>query len=114
MENDKPELIKHAAVISNTGMIFLGKSHADCFHQAFAVGVKMSSSAGMQGFFTNRGRFVSRTVAMTLAFQGNQVEASIDEHGVLFSEMLWSPTDGGKFTYDQIEGYSEAAGGKDE
>lgn len=99
---DKPEVIKHAAVISKDGMIFLGKCHADCFHQAYNVGVKMNSTADKQGFFTNKGRFVTRREAAQIAMLAGQILEGVD---ILFSEDLWSKTDGGKFDYDQIEGY---------
>lgn len=98
------ELIKHAAVISESGMVFLGKCHADCFHQAFNVRVKMSSGSEKQGFFTNKGRFVGRSEAADIALAAKQIDKPIK---ILFSEDLWSKSDGGKFNYDSIDGYYE-------
>jgi lactam utilization protein B len=101
------ELIKHAAIVSDTCMIFLGKCHSDCFCQAFNVGIKVKSAAWAQGFFTNRGRFVSRTEAAEIAMASKQVEGEVK---ILFSEDLWSPTDGGKYLYNSIDGYYQAVG----
>ncbi len=97
------ELIRHAAVKSTCGMILLGKCHADCFHQGKYIGLKMSSKAEDQGFMTSHGRYVDRLKAYMIAARGNQIEEKPGE--ILFSEMLWSPTDFGKFKYDSIEGY---------
>ena len=99
----------HAAIFSGTGMIFLGKHHGDCFNQAFNVGIKVQSAAWAQGFFTSKGRFVSRAQAAEIAIAAGQVPPEIK---TLFSEDLWSPTDGGKFIYDSVDGYIEARSGK--
>lgn len=101
--DDSTELIKHAAIISGTGMIFLGKCHSDCFNQAFNLGIKLKSAAWMQGFFTNKGRFVSRAEACDIATSSKQVGER--PSGTLFSEEFWSETDGGKYKYDSIKGY---------
>lgn len=98
------EVIMHAALVAKSGMVFLGKSHADCFHQANAVGVEVSSKADHQGFFTNRGRFVDRKVAAKIADRAGQLSKPTT---VLLSEDLWSPTGGGRFKYDSIKGYFE-------
>lgn len=98
------ELIKHAAVKGSGGMIFLGKSHADCFHQASHAGIRLSGRAQDQGFFTSKGRFVTRPEAYEIAIVAGQIEGERPAP-VLFSEMLWSPRDGGKFKYDSIQGY---------
>lgn len=99
------ELIKHAAVKSLDGFIFIGKSHADCFHKASHVKVKMSQKADDQGFLTSHGRYVYRGEAARIAVASGQVGSSIK---ILFSEELWSPTDNGKHVYDEIKGYVEA------
>ena len=98
------EVIKHAAVRSKDGMIFLGKCHADCFHQGHACGVKMSQDPLDQGFFTNLGRYVTRTEAAQIAIAAKQV--SEKKTGVLFSEELWSEREGGQFSYSTTEGYT--------
>lgn len=96
------EVIKHAAVKSVDGWIFLGKCHADCFHQAHNIGVKMSQSADDQGFVTSHGRYLRRRPAAILAGDAGQVDRKI---AILFSEDLWHKEHGGQFQYDPIEGY---------
>jgi lactam utilization protein B len=96
------ELITHAAIIAEQGMIFLGKSHAECFYKARDTGVKTSNAAGLQGFFTNKGRFVSRGNAAVIAYKAKQV---LDKSNCLCSEDLWSPRHKGVYKYDPIKGY---------
>lgn len=96
------EYITHAAIIANQGMIFLGKSHAECFHKAHFTGVKTSNAAGLQGFFTNKGRFVSRAFAADIALKAKQIKGCST---CLFSEDLWSPRHGGIYKYHPINGY---------
>lgn len=93
------EVIKHAAVKSVGGMIFLGKSHRDCFHQAHYVDVVMSPKALDQGFFTSHGRYVDREEAAAIAVAAGQVDPQVK---ILFSEDLWL---GGIHKYDSIKGY---------
>lgn len=97
------ELIKHAAVKGPEGLVFFGKCHADCFYQAMNVGLRLPSPAENQGFFTSRGRFVTRSQAHRIAAEAGQIKNSGPE--ILFSEMLWSPTDDGQFEYDSVKGY---------
>lgn len=96
------EQIKHAAVKSKCGMIFLGKSHSDCIKKMTNLNIKPSPKADDQGFVTSNGRYVNRVEAATIAVNSGQVE-----HGktVLFSEDLWSESSGGNFDYDYIKGY---------
>lgn len=98
------EVIKHAAVKSNCGMVLIGKCHAHCFQQGANTGLDMSPKADDQGFFTSFGRYVDRKEAATIAVKAGQVRPLI---GVLFSEDLWSESIGGKFKYDNIKGYYE-------
>lgn len=96
------EEIKHAAVKSKEGMIFLGKCHGDCFMQAHNCNVDMSSKALDQGFFTNQGRYVDRDEGAKIAVTSGQVTKPCS---FLFSEDLWCERDGGLYQYDQIKGY---------
>lgn len=96
------ESIKHAAIRAKNGMIFLGKCHADCFHQADNIGIKLSSKADNQGFITNIGRFVNRIEAAKIAVSAGQVGIGIE---ILISEDLWSPVSDGRFAYNSIKGY---------
>ena len=98
------EVIKHAAVISDQGWIFLGKCHADCFHQMRNVGVSNPKGSFNQGFVTNHGRFVPRNRALDIAVAAGQCERGPAD--CLISEMLWSDRDEGKFNYDSIQGYT--------
>lgn len=96
------ERITHAAVKAENGMILLGKSHADCFHQAKNTGIEMSQKALDQGFMTSKGRYVTRRDAAFVAIEAGQVRHGIE---ILFSEDLWSPQADGQFEYDYIKGY---------
>lgn len=100
---DKVERITHAAIVGEGGtMIFLGKSHADCYKQACATGCKTSDQSKHQGFMTSAGRYVPRTVAAQIAFNAGQIKKN---SGALISEELWYDKDGGMFKYDSIKGY---------
>ena len=102
---EKPqEVIKHAAVMSDQGWIFLGKSHADCFFQMRNINVYPPKGSFNQGFVTNLGRFVPRNRALDIAVNAGQCPRIGDS---LISEMLWHEGDGGKFKYDSVEGYYE-------
>lgn len=97
------ERIMHAAVIAdNEYLVFMGKSHADCFHQAANISIKMSNKADHQGFITSRGVFVNRRDAAKIAFLAKQIDTPEE---ILFSEMLWSKVENGKFKYDYVKGY---------
>ena len=96
------EVIKHAAVMSDQGWIFLGKCHADCFYQMREIGIHPPQGSFNQGFVTNLGRFVPRNRAMDIAVEAGQCPRVGDS---LISEMLWSEGDGGQFDYDSIKGY---------
>ena len=97
------EVIMHAAVIAENGyLIFIGKCHSDCFHQAANISVKMSKKAENQGFVTSKGNFVNRKEAAKIAFLAGQIN---EPEEILFSEMLWSKSENGKFEYDYVKGY---------
>lgn len=102
------EVIKHAAVKSKTGMIILGKCHADCFDLARNTGIKMSKNPKDQGFITSKDRFVSRRLAAIIAKRAGQLESprkSGRKVTYLFSEDIWYQTD--KYIYTHIHGYVE-------
>lgn len=101
------EEIKHAAVISDQGWIFMGKHHADCFLQMRSVGVDVPKGSFNQGFVTNKGRFVPRNRALDIAVESGQVSGPMGD--ALISEMLWHPSDGGQFKYDSTKGYYKEA-----
>lgn len=97
------ETIKHAAVKSKKGNVFIGKSHADCFSRMFDLGIKPSNRAKDQGFVTSEYRFVTRDIALLIAKRAGQVDDDIQAY--LFSENLWSSQDGGRYKYSPIKGY---------
>lgn len=96
------ELIKHAAVKSKEGQIFFGKCHADCFHKAHFMNIKMSSKADDQGFLTSTGRYVDRHEGAKIALASGQIDKATPH---LFSEDLWSDVYKGKHDHDEIKGY---------
>lgn len=100
------ELIKHAAVKAENGMIFIGKCHADCFHQGMNVGFKMSSKAEDQGFFTNKRRYVNREQAAKIAKRAGQLDPKDKKRKVshLLSEDIWYQK---RFIYSPMTGYVE-------
>lgn len=99
------EVIKHAAVMSDQGWIFMGKCHADCLYQMRNVGVNEPQGSFNQGFVTNLGRFVPRNRALDIAYLAGQVVRYGAD--VLISEMLWLDEDGKKYKYDSIRGYHD-------
>lgn len=96
------ETIKHAAVKSEDGWIFIGKCHADCFHKAHHIKVKMSQKADDQGFVTSLGRYARRGAAAQIARRAGQIDKPTQ---LLFSEDLWSDMYSGKYDYCEIKGY---------
>jgi hypothetical protein len=99
------ERISHAACISESGWIFIGKCHADCLHKMHHVSVKYGKGADKQGFITNEGRYVQRGEAAKIALSAGQIDFPTT---LLFSENLWdSVNDNGKYDYDEIKGYIE-------
>lgn len=104
IEVTEEETIKHAAVKSEAGWIFIGKCHADCFHKAHHIKIKMSQKADDQGFITSRGRYVFRGEAAKIAFKSGQ---TLDDKKILFSEDLWSRHEesNGRYDHDEITGY---------
>lgn len=101
------EEIKHAAIRTLEGLIFIGKDHAQCFRTAQAVNAVLLSQAMAQGFLTNKARFVDREEAATIAINSNQLpEGSlVKEQKILFSEDLWSEQYCGRYNYDAVNGY---------
>lgn len=101
-EKEGLELIKHAAVMTDQGWIFIGKSHAQCFDTMRNISIPIPQGSMNQGFVTSHGRFVSRERAMDIALKAEQVSYNAN---FLISEMLWSDRDAGKFNYDSVKGY---------
>lgn len=100
------EKIMHAACVSECGMIFLGKCHADAFFQMKNVGLKIDNAASSQGFFTNKGRYIDRAEAAKIAKRAKQLDPK-DKRKVshLLSEDIWYQRD--RYIYDSMRGYVE-------
>lgn len=93
-------LIKHAAVKSKDGLVITARSHAECFHKAHDLKIKMSQKADDQGFVDSIGHYVTRLQAADIAAKAGQVDKELH---ILFSEDLWGSE--GKYYYDEFEGY---------
>ena len=77
------------------GIVFSGWRHYNCLYQMVAITGKYEYQIGesVQGFLTNRNRFVDRTEAFKIAKEANQI---LEDSGVynfssakLFSEDLY-------------------------
>ena len=100
--SEEQERISHAAAMSETGWIFIGKNHANCLHKMFNIGIKAYRNSQGQGFVTSKGRFVSREKAAKMAFDAGQIDKI---PSLLFSEHLWSKQYDAKHDYDEVKGY---------
>jgi hypothetical protein len=72
------------------GSVFCGYSHMHCLHQMYAITGKRSvtSEVGeyIQGFLTDKNRFVDRKEAAKIALDTGQIKKSLKH---LFSEDLY-------------------------
>lgn len=91
MQNQRDEYILCAAIIcpdkkdkAGEPLIFCGHRHYNILRQSDSV----SKHPDNQGFLTNRGRFVSREEAFSIAKHANQVQKTISNLR-LFSEDLY-------------------------
>ena len=57
------------------GMVFCGHRHHNCMYQMIAISGKYQHEMGeeVQGFLTNKNRFVDRYEALKIALENNQV-----------------------------------------
>jgi hypothetical protein len=99
--------IAHACVKTEQGNLIHGKTHADCFHYARSINVKMSSKAIHQGFVTNEGKYVDRTEAYLIAQKAGQIKYDCDQNvaKILFSEDLYHEKHNGLCDYINGTGY---------
>lgn len=75
-----------------TGIVFCGLRHADCFGVLWLTlpDFKPTEHNHIQGFLTNRNRFVDRKEALEIALNANQVtKEELGEYKELFSEHVW-------------------------
>ena len=74
------------------GIVFSGHRHPHCLYQQVAITGKPQYQAGeeIQGFLTNKNRFVDRVEGLKIALASNQVLDLNDVRGnVLYSEDLY-------------------------
>lgn len=90
IKNDVPET--HLRPVNcKTGIVFCGHRHLQCLYQMIVMAGKKQSEAGeeIQGFLTNKNRFVDRTEGKTIAMKALQLKAGVSIKGQLFSEDLY-------------------------
>ena len=84
------EIVICAAVKTNTGKIFRGHRHGDCFVAIFDRHLKSGDLAEDQGFITSKNRFVTRKEGLKLQLEAgitsNEPNGYVNE---LFSEDLY-------------------------
>lgn len=75
----------------NKGIVFCGHRHTHCLYQMVANYCLYQSQAGeeVQGFLTNKNRFVDRMEAKQIAIIANQLKKGISVKGQLYSEDLY-------------------------
>lgn len=80
------EKIVASAVKCNDGKLYLGKRHCDCFNSMIEEDAHINS---IQGFITNRNRFVDRYEGLEIAMRAQQVITKHTPVDQLCSEDLW-------------------------
>jgi hypothetical protein len=73
------------------GIVFCGLRHPHCLHQANAMTGKRQAEHGeyIQGFLTNKNRFVDREEAAVIALACGQIEKLEYSSKSLYSEYLF-------------------------
>ena len=89
----KPEVLQirgFAPYNVDCGVVFCGWRHPNCLYQMVAITGKADHEMGesIQGFLTNKNRFVDREEGMIIAKAAGQVEDTYSETR-LFSEDLY-------------------------
>ena len=95
------ERITFAAILRTDKCIIFDRDHGKCFERSPKGSCKKGT---VQGFLTDKLRFVNRKAAASIAFQAKQID-NIEPNQVLISEELWCPKSGGKHIYDEKLGY---------
>lgn len=75
----------------NQGVTFSGQRHLHCLRTMNVLTGKKQHEAGeeIQGFLTNKNRFVDRTEAMSIAINAKQIIEGKYSNTELYSEDLW-------------------------
>ena len=74
------------------GIVFCGWRHSNCLYQMVAIIGLAQHQAGdeVQGFLTNKNRFVNRIEGLEIAFDAGQlINLDKQREGMLFSEDLY-------------------------
>jgi len=72
------------------GIVFAGLGHVHCLHQMVAMtGLKQHEVNEIQGFLTNKNRFVDREEAAKIALAAQQIDHLEYSKTKLFSEDLF-------------------------
>lgn len=73
------------------GLVFCGWRHGQCIYTAVSItGLRQCESGeSIQGFLTNKNKFVTREEAWIIAERENQIIKQSGGHGTLYSEDLY-------------------------
>ena len=95
------ERISFAAILRTDNVIIFGRDHARCYKRS---PYDTYAKRAVQGFLTDKHRFVNRKAAASIAFLAGQID-KIEPNQTLVSEELWWPEGEGKYDYDEKLGY---------
>lgn len=95
------ERISFAAILRTDNVIIFDRDHGKCFERSPD---DTCGKDAVQGFLTDKHRFVNRKAAASIAFLAGQI-SKIEPNQILVSEELWWPEGDGKYDYDEKLGY---------
>lgn len=76
---------KHQPINISIGYVVTGLRHSNCLYTNYILSGKKDINS-VEGFLTNKNRFVNRTEAAIIAYNANQIDEKVRE---LFSEDLY-------------------------
>lgn len=90
----KPEVLERRNFRPNNcnkGIVISGWRHPNCLYQMVAIyGIKnYEAGESVQGFLTNKNRFVDRKEAMQIALKAGQIQKGEYSNTTLYSEDLY-------------------------
>ena len=86
MEKIVASAIKFQPKDSNFPVIVVGRRHCDCFEWMFKHHVEYDKQTHVQGFMTNRSRFVDRYEAAEIAWRERQVLEESDVYQKMYND----------------------------
>ena len=91
MEKIVASAIKFQIPPSSYWWIVSGKRHCNCFEVMFEHQIKYDKLTHIQGFLTDKDRFIDRFEAYQLALSNGQLKVETLDHAsnMLYSEDLW-------------------------